>query len=250
MDIVSYKESAFVSKKTWIIFTVIVIGLLTALVISSRSANPDTDFSNVDTNSVLAASAASGTIADQVFGNKDSKVVLIEYGDFQCPACASAHPGLKTLAEQYKGQLAFVYRNFPLSANHPNARASSAVAEAAGLQGKYWEMHDYLYENQSAWSDLQGNIRTDTFTRYAEILGLDTAKFTTDLASESISQKISFDQALGKKTGVNSTPTFYLNGVEVESGIIKDLQSGSGAQLRALIDEQLKKAGISLPKTE
>lgn len=238
------------SKKTWIIFAVIVVGLLTALVISSRNSNPDVDVSNIDSNSVLAASAASGNIADQVFGNKESKVILVEYGDFQCPACGSAHPGIKTLTEQYKGQIAFVFRNFPLSTIHPNARASSAAAESAGLQGKYWEMHNYLYENQNAWSDLEGNARTDAFVSYAKSLGLDTARFTTDLASTGVNQKISFDQALGKKLGVDSTPTFYLNGTKVESDIISDVQNGTGEKLRTLIDEQLTKAGIALPVAE
>lgn len=250
MDVVSYKESTFVSKKTWIIFTVIVVGLLTALVISSRSSNPDIDVSNIPSSSVLAASTASGNIADQVFGNRDSKVILVEYADFQCPACGSAHPGLKTLTEQYKGQIAFVFRNFPLSTIHPNARAASAAAESAGLQGKYWEMHNSLFENQNAWSDLQGNARTDAFVSYAKTLGLDTAKFTTDLASTDVNQKISFDQAIGKKLGVDSTPTFYLNGTKVESDVVSDIQNGTGQKLRTLIDEQLIKAGIALPVTE
>ena len=238
------------SKKAWIIFAVVVIGLLTALVISSRNAKPSTDVSNVNQDQILAASPASGNIADQVFGNKESKVILVEYGDFQCPACESAHPNIKAITEQYSNEIAFVFRNFPLSTIHPNARASAGVAEAAGLQGKYWEMHNYLYENQDAWSSLTGAERTDAFVGYATLLELDIAQFKTDLASEAVGQKISFDQAIGKKLNVDSTPTFYLNGVKIEGEVVSDVQNGTGDKLRTLINDALKKAGVTLPAAE
>ncbi len=240
----------FVSKKAWIIFAVIVVGLLTALVVSSRSASPSIDVSNVNQDQVLAASAASGNIADHVLGKTDSKVVLVEYGDFQCPACKSAHPNITAIVEEYSDQIAFVFRNFPLSTIHANARAGAGAVEAAGLQGKYWEMNNYLYDNQDAWSSLTGSERTDAFVSYAETLGLDTAKFTTDLASSEINQKISFDQALGKKVGVDSTPSFFLNGTKVDSDIVSDVQTGSGDKLRTLINDALTKAGIDLPVAE
>lgn len=238
------------SKKAWIIFAVIVIGLLTALVISSRNAKPSIDVSNVKQDQILPASPASGNIADQVFGNADSKVILVEYGDFQCPACGSAHPNIKAITEQYKNEIAFVFRNFPLSTIHPNARAGAGAAEAAGLQGKYWEMHNYLYENQDTWKNLTGTERTDAFVGFATILKLDTTKFTTDLASETVGQKISFDQAIGKKLNVDATPTFYLNGVKLESDVVSDVQNGTGDKLRTLINEALTKAGVTLPTAE
>jgi protein-disulfide isomerase len=237
-----------VSRKGWIVFAVLTIGLLVALVIASRNASPPIDVSNVNENTILAATEASGTIADQVYGNKDAKVILVEYGDLQCPACGAAHPNLKIIAEEYKDQLAFVFRNFPLTTLHPNARAGSAAVEAAGFQGKYWEMNNYLYEHQDEWTSLTGGTQlTDKFVSYAEILGLDSAKFTTDAASSNVNQKISFDQALGKKVNVDSTPTLYLNGVKVEDAVIKDVQSGTGDKLRALIDADLTKAGVALP---
>lgn len=238
-------------KKGWIVFIVIVVGLMTALVISSRIANPPIDVSNVKENTILAATEASGTIADHVYGNKEAKVILVEYGDFQCPACGTAHPNLKRLTEQYKGQIAFVFRNFPLTTLHPNARVGSAAAEAAGLQDKYWEMNNYLYENQSDWTPLKGNsVVAAKFESYAKILGLDVSKFTTDVSSSLINQKISFDQAVGKKLGINSTPTFYLNGVKLESSVVSDLQQGTGEQLRTLIDTSLTKAGVTLPSVQ
>ncbi len=235
------------SKKGWIIFTVIVVGLLTALVIASHNATPTIDVSKVDQNTIIAASAANGNIADHVYGNASSKVMLVEYGDLQCPACGSAHPNVRKITEQYKAQLAFVFRNFPLTTIHPNARAGAAAAEAAGLQGKYWDMNNYLYEHQNDWVDLTGTAVTDAFVSYAKNLGMDTTKFTAAMASDAVNQKISFDQALGNKLNVNSTPTFYLNGVQISSDVISDLQQNNGDKLRALINADLQKAGISLP---
>ena len=134
------------TKKTWIIFAVICIGIIGGLVYMSNGNK--IDVSDVDEWSIQAASAKSGDIADQVYGNKDAKVVIIEYGDYQCPGCASAQSALKTVSEKYKDTVAFVFRNFPLYSIHPNAFAAASFAEAAGLQGKYWEMHDKLYTTQ------------------------------------------------------------------------------------------------------
>lgn len=234
-------------KKGWIVFTIIVVGLLTALVIASRNATPSIDVSAINENSILGASESSGNIADHIYGNTNGKVILVEYGDFQCPACGSAHPNIRKISEQYKGQVGFIFRNFPLTTIHPNARAGAAAAEAAGLQGKYWEMNDYLYENQNAWVDLTGSNVTDAFVSYAKGLGLDTAKFKTALASDAINQKISFDQAIAKKLNVNSTPTFYLNGVQISSDVVSDVQQNNGDKLRALLNADLQKAGIALP---
>lgn len=234
-------------KKSWIVFTVIVIGLLTALVIESHNATPSIDVSSVNQDTILSASASSGNIADHVYGDASSKVILVEYGDLQCPACGSAHPNIRKITEQYKGQLAFIFRNFPLTTLHPNARAGAAAAEAAGLQGKYWDMNNYLYEHQNDWVDLTGGNVTNAFVSYAKNLGLDTAKFKTELASNAVNQKISFDQAIGNKLNINSTPTFYLNGVQVGNDVVSDVQQNNGDKLRALINVDLQKAGIALP---
>jgi protein-disulfide isomerase len=231
-----------VSKKAWIIFAVVTVGILALLVITSRNSNPQVDVSNVDTNAIQAASAASGNIADHVFGLASSKVLLIEYGDFQCPGCGNAHPRIKAIADTYKDKVAFVFRNFPLTTIHPNARAAAGVVEAAGLQGKYWDMHNKVFESQSAWENLSGSERTDMFVSYAKELGLDTAKFTADLTSSSVSSKIAFDQALAKKLNVNSTPTFYLAGTQLTSDIW-----GDDAKLTAAIDAELKKVGVTPP---
>ena len=235
------------SKLSWIIFGAIVVGVLTTLIILSRGASTQVDVTTIDANIVQKASDAGGQIADRVLGNPTSEVVLIEYGDFQCPACAAANPGINAIMKQYGETVAFVFRNFPLTSRHPNAKAAAAAAESAGQQGKYWEMHDKIYENQTQWSGLSGTERTDFFMSYAQQLGLDEAQFKADFESESVAQKISFDQALGKKIGVNSTPAFYIGGNQVDSEIIKNLQQDSGDSLRDLLDSKLKQAGITPP---
>ena len=227
-------------KVAWIIFGSVIVVVFGGLIIYSRSANPPIDVSNVDTNTVIAASEQNGNIADHTFGNTDSKVTLIEYGDFQCPSCGGAHPQIKSITEDYKDKVAFIYRNFPLTSLHPNAKAAASAVEAAGLQGKYWDMHNLIFESQSEWGTLSGTARTDQFVSYASQLGLDQAKFTTDLAASGVTKKINFDLALGKKLGVNATPTFYLNGEKLSDEVSSALVQGSTSELTKLIDQKLE----------
>jgi len=229
-----------VSKKAWIIFAAICIILLGGLVYIS--GKDKVDVSNVDINKIQSASEQSGGIADHVFGKADSKVVLLEYGDFQCPGCGSAYPNIKTVTEKYKGQAAFVFRNFPLTAIHPNALAAAAAAEAAGLQGKYWELHDKLYENQSQWSSLSADKRADFFNDYAKQLGLNIDTFKTDFAGTKVGQKINYDIAVGKKAKVTATPSIYLNGKTVEQEVWQDEK-----KLDEAFASALKENGIALP---
>ena len=231
------------SKKAWIIFAGACIVLLGWLVYVS--AKDKVDVSKVDTNKVIKASVQSGDIADHVFGIKDSKVVFIEYGDFQCPGCGSAYPTVKTITEKYKGQVAFIFRNFPLTNIHPNAKAAAAAAEAAGLQNKYWEMHDSLYANQDTWKDLGTSERTDFFASYASNFGLDVAKFKKDMASTKVNQKINYDLAVGKKVGVNATPTLYLDGKPIDQATWSDKK-----KLDQAFKDALKDNDIELPKAK
>jgi len=228
-----------VDKKAWIIFSVIVVALLGGLIfISSKNK---VDVSKVNADEIFSASEQNGNIADHVFGKKDSKVVLVEYGDFQCPGCGGAHTQIKAISEEYKDRIAFVFRNFPLTSIHPNARAAAAAVEAAGLQGKYWEMHNSIYENQNNWKDASTTDRDAFFTQYAVEAGVNKDKFVKDLDSTSISKKIAFDQALGKKVNVSGTPTFYLNGTSVDSDVTNNVIQSDGSQLKSLIDDALKK---------
>lgn len=225
------------SKKAWIIFGVVVVLLFGVLVYVSSKGK--IDVKNVDTNKIQPASQQSGDIADHVFGKKDSKIVLVEYGDFQCPGCAGAYPNLKTISEKYKDKIAFVFRNFPLTSIHPNARAAAAAAEAAGLEGKYWEMHDILYTNQKNWQSSTVAERTPLFAGYAKEVGIDNATFEKALTSLSINEKISFDQALGRKINVSATPTILLNGEKLSDEISNDIIQSDGAKLEALIEAKL-----------
>jgi protein-disulfide isomerase len=230
-----------VNKKAWIIFIAVVVLLMGALVyLSSKNK---INVSKVQTAQLQPAAADSGNIADHVFGKADSKVILTEYGDYQCPGCGGVYPKVKALTDKYQGQIAFVFRNFPLTTLHPNARAAAATAEAAGLQGKYWEMHDKLYENQSAWENITDlTQRTNFFTDYAKQLGLDTTKFTTDIASSQVNQKINYDLALGRKDGVNGTPSFYLNGTVINQDVW-----GDATKFENAVKAELQKQGIALP---
>ncbi|MBX4191394.1 MAG: DsbA family protein [Candidatus Doudnabacteria bacterium] len=165
-----------------------------------------------------------------ITGNTSAKVVLIEFGDFQCPACAANYTPIKAIVNKYKSNpgFNFVYRNFPLS-SHANAKISANAAEAAGSQGKYWEMMDLLFKNQSQWA---GSINPmNTFIQYAQSLGLDIDKFKDEVSTSHYINKIMQDYKDGEVLGVNGTPTFFLNGERL--GTIADLDN----QIQALLDK-------------
>jgi protein-disulfide isomerase len=150
---------------------------------------------------------------DWVKGNREAKVVLIEYSDFQCPACAFYFPILKKLAGEFGEKIAIVYRHFPLSSIHPNAKAAAWAAEAAGKQGKFWEMHDLIFENQNEWKDKK-NVE-EIFVNYAEKLNLNIDQFRADFSSKEIRQKVEDSYKNALRLGLNSTPTFFINGKKI-----------------------------------
>lgn len=234
------------NKKAWIIFASVCIVLIAGLVYLSGKNKVDVD--GVDTSEIQPASEQSGGIADHVFGNRDSKVVLVEYGDFQCPGCGAAHPIVKPLSEKYQDQMAFVFRNFPLPSLHPNAKAAAAAAEAAGLQGKYWEMHNKLYENQSAWEGLASDVRTDFFASYARELGLDDTQFKQDMSSAAVRKKLDYDRALANKVNVTQTPTFFLNGENINDDVFNDRGQINKQLFEARLKQAFEKNGIALPE--
>lgn len=157
----------------------------------------------------LLANAVSAS--DWIRGDKNSKVVLVEYSDFQCPACKIFYSFLKQIEEKYGAKMELVYRNFPLS-QHANAMLAAQAAEAAGKQGKFWEMHDMIFENQDTWA-VQNNADAEkTFVSYAQALKLNIGQFRKDLNSAEIKAKIEGDYQGGIKSGIDATPTFFLNG--------------------------------------
>lgn len=228
------------NKIGWIIFSVVVVLILGGLVAWTRIANPPIDVSNVDNNSVIAASEQNGNIADHTEGSTSNKILFIEYGDYQCPSCYKAYPNVNEIMEEYGEDVTLVFRNFPLTSMHPNARAAAAVAEAAGLQGKFWEMHNMLYEKQTDWSNLDATKRTDMFNSYAKELGLNMDQFNADVAAKPVNQKINFDLALGKSVGTNATPTFFLNGEKLNDELSGGIVNGNLTDFKAKLDELIK----------
>ncbi len=138
-----------------------------------------------------------------------ASVTIVEFADYQCPACKSAQPVVKQILSEYKDRINFVFRNFPLPM-HANAEIAALAAEAAGEQGKYWEMHDLLYENQKEWSE--SNKPMDFLLTYAKKIGLDEAKFKKSVEDKKFGDKIQRDLTDGTTAGVDATPTFFING--------------------------------------
>lgn len=157
-------------------------------------------------------------------------VTLTEFGDFQCPACGQAHPIVKQVMGEYQGKVRFVFRNFPLP-GHKNAGAAANAAEAAGAQGKFWEMHDIIYTKQREWSE--SNKVADIFANYAQGLGLDSEKIKTAAEKNEFGAKITRDVSDGESVGVNATPTFFVNDKKVTGGY-------SYPSLKAAIDQAMK----------
>jgi Na(+)/H(+) antiporter nhaA 2 len=184
------------NAKGWIIFSIIIVALLGGLIWLQNSKKE----------------AVTTTIGEHTAGNQSAKVTLEEYGDYQCPGCGQVEPTIAKLRKDFGDKVQFIFRNFPLASYHPNARAAAAAAEAAGLQGKFWEMHDALYGNQSAWQDLRGTKRDSYFENQAQALGLNLDQFKSDIKSDNVIGKINSDVKKGKDQGVDATPNFYLNG--------------------------------------
>lgn len=151
---------------------------------------------------------------------KNAKVTIVEFADFQCPACGLAHPVTKEIKSKYKDKINFVFRHFPLVAPHKNAMAAAVAAEAAGVQGKFWEMHDRLFEYQSEWSN--ENDPQEIFARYAKEIGIDVEKFKEETKNKKHEEFVQNDINDGYSLGVNSTPTFYINGKEYAGVIPKE----------------------------
>ena len=184
------------SKQFWIILAAIIV-ILGGIVFVNNHNKPTAN--------------SSGKPTSHIEGSSPTGATLIEYGDYQCSVCGTFYPTVKQIAAKYSKEVVFQFRNLPLTSLHPNAFAAARAAEAAGLQGKYWEMHDVLYENQSGWST--SSDPQATFDSYAKSLQLNIAKFDTDYASDAVNSAINADLNAFAKTGDEmATPTFYLNG--------------------------------------
>ena len=227
------------NKKSWMIFAIIVVAIVGGMIyIATQNRLNVSDINNDQLNTIIGAESRNGDIADHEIGSKSPKVTIIEYADYQCPGCSAAAPKAKALAEKYKDNVRLIFRNFPIASSHPNARAAAAVAEAAGLQGKFWEMNELLYVNQDAWKNANITERDNIFKSYVEQLKLNINQYKTDVASNRVKNKIDFDMALGRKHGVAATPTFYVNG--------KNTEMDSSGSIESSVKEALKKAGVEV----
>jgi protein-disulfide isomerase len=148
---------------------------------------------------------------DHVRGPATAPLTLLEYGDYECPFCGAAHPIVKRVERLLEGDLRFAYRHFPLSNIHPHAYQAAEAAEAAGAQGRFWEMHDLLFERQD-------RLDTQDLIADADTLGLDLARFVGDLETHAHAPRLREDFLTGVRSGVNGTPTFFINGVRHNAG--------------------------------
>lgn len=180
-------------------------------------------------------SADPGAQPPHAIGPENAPAVLEEFGDFECPPCGQLHPVLKTLEKEFGPRLRVVFREFPLVPTHPHALSAARSAEAAGLQGKFWEMHDLLFENQRTWHE-QFDARS-TFESYAQKLGLDMERFKRDVNGQVVEQRIFLDGKRAHGLGVKGTPTVFLNGREVP------FESLAPEKLRVLINVELTSTG-------
>ncbi len=171
-----------------------------------------------------------------VRGNPDAPVTIVEFSDFQCPYCAGLQPTLKKVLTAYPDDVRLVYKDFPLSRLHNQAENAARAARAAGEQGKYWEMHDLIFENNNKLSD-------DMFRELAERLNLDIARFMADYRSRRYDKQIQEDINLGRSIGVTGTPTLFINGKRMRSRSFNDFRAAIEAELK----KQQKNQGPPVP---
>jgi protein-disulfide isomerase len=146
---------------------------------------------------------------DHVHGNRHALIELVEFGDYQCPYCGKANQILKSILNSFRSDLRLVFRHFPLVKIHNRAKPAAIAAEAAALQGKFWEMHDMIFLNQK-------NLLQTSILNYAEQIGLNTDHFQQDLQNEELAQKVEANFESGIRSGVNQTPSFFINGYKYE----------------------------------
>ncbi len=207
----------------------------TASVPTTSTTNPSSVSASVNAGNVPAASpvvkGVPGAEPPHAVGPADAPVTLEEFGDFECPPCKLLHPVLQTMEREYGDRLRVIFREFPLVPTHPHALNAARAAEAAGLQGKFWEMHGLLYDNQKTWHEAVD--ARPIFEAYAAKIGLNLARYRSDLNSQVVERRIFLDGKRAHSLGVKGTPTVFLNGREVP------FPSLEPDKLRALINAEL-----------
>lgn len=213
-------------RKSWLPVALIGCVLLIAVVagvwlIRSQSGTP----------AVSVAAGSPGANPPQAKGRADAPVTIEEFGDYQCPPCAAIYPELEKIKEDYGERVRLVFRHYPLVRLHPNAHAAAHAAEAAGLQGKFWEMHDQLYRGQKSW-EKTGDVRS-AFVAYARRLGLNAERFARDMNSDNVDTRVVADHERARSLGVDSTPVIFVNGRKLPPA------AQTARDVRAAIDSAL-----------
>lgn len=208
---------------------------------SKPGADGNINKSTANTRPTPNVNAPIGATPPNMLGSPTASVTVEEFADFQCASCAATHPVLKEIQSVYGSKIKFVFRNYPLAIPaHDKAFEASTAAEAAGMQGKFWQMQDQLFVNQQAWS--QNPNYKQLWADYASRIGLDVQQWQNDLIGMAAKNRVEQDLARGRALGVSSTPTIYINGISVP------YNEANTAGLRRLIDAELQKtAGQSQP---
>jgi protein-disulfide isomerase len=214
---------------------IIVVVLMAALGVTWMVLRSSRQATNANANANESGLIPAGAEPPHVRGNPSAPVTVEEFADFQCPSCGVYYPELKKIETEFGDKLRVVFRERPLVPPHDHALIAAQAAEAAGLQGRFWEMHDKLYENQTAWSDARDLV--PLFVDYAKQIGLDPDRFLKDLNGEVVITRIFQDGKRVHALNVTSTPTFYVNGKEAKD----DNWKPDG--LREMIRQALREAG-------
>jgi len=228
-----------------IIIILVVLGVAVVSVLYYTRSTPGSNYT--PTNSATASTAPANTAQPPVvtgvagadppytLGPANAPARLEEFGDYQCPPCGLFHPILQQMHKEFGDKLQITFREFPLAPAHQHAIAAASAAEAAGLQGKFWQMHDLLYEHQNDWKD-KFDVRP-IFEGYAQQIGLDVDRYKRDVAGEAVAQRIFLDKKRGESLGVKGTPTVFLNGREVP------FESLPAEKLRPILQNTINSGG-------
>lgn len=219
--IINTLKSLFTFNKIVVLIAVLCIGYI--LLSSKSSAVKESEIQTSDSQIL---------IDDHVEGNRNAKVVIVEYFDFECPVCGLFDPVIKEMLSANGQRVAFVKRHLPLDM-HANSHLAAKASEAASNQGKFYEMKDLLFANQQSWSN---NLRAkDLFINYATSLGLNIPKFVSDMDSESVENRIQRDKNSATRSSVRGTPAFFINGKFVENSAISNLE-GWNTEIQKALD--------------
>ena len=239
-------SSGYNRTTAWFIVGFIVVVTAAVIIAGALSSNSGgTAATNSD--GFVSSTAPAITSSDHVIGNPNAKVTLIEYGDFECPACGDYESIVQQIINNDSSSLLFVFRNYPLTSIHPFAMVGSEAAEAAGVLGgpsKYWEMHNLLYTKQTEWST-NGNLTpaqvvSQYLNGYAQSIGLDVAQFDAAMNSKQVSDKIQSDITGGNQAQLNHTPTFFVNLQQIPNPT-------SASNFENAISQAISAAGGSAP---